>query len=387
MKRVVNVADISRLAARRLPRVVSDFIAGGAEDESTVAANRAAFARWSLVPRVLVDVSQRQLSTTVMGHRLSMPVGLAPVGLARLAHHEGEVAAARAAGAAGTVYTLSTGSSRTIEEVAGAATGPVWFQLYLWRDRSVIESLIRRAQSAGYGALVITVDVPVIGNRERDTRNGMTLPPRVTRSNALDMIRRPRWLRGLTRGGALTFANFTDVPGKGQNVVELGRYVNVEMMNPGATWESFEWVRRIWKGPLAIKGVLHPDDARRAVRLGAEAVCVSNHGGRQLDSAIAALDALPRIADAVGEQAEVLLDGGVRRGTDVVKALSLGARAVLVGRPYAQGLGVAGEAGVARVLEIFRTELDRTLALLGVPNVAALDRHVVTRSPGDFSML
>ena len=339
MKRVVSVADITRLARRRLPRVVSDFIAGGAEDESTVAANRAAFGRWSLVPRVLVDVSRRQLSTTVMGQRLSMPVGLAPVGLARLAHH-----------------------------------------------RSVIESLVRRAQSAGYGALVLTVDVPIIGNRERDLCNGMTLPPRVTRSNAVDMLRRPRWLNGLTRGGALTFANFTEVHGRGHIVVALGKYVNVEMMNPGATWEAFEWVHRIWKGPLAIKGVLHTDDARRAVELGADAVCVSNHGGRQLDSAVAALDALPRVAEVVGDRAEVLLDGGMRRGTDVVKALSLGARAVLVGRPYVQGLGVGGEAGVARVLEIFRTELDRTLALRGVPDVGALDRHVVTRSSGDFPM-
>jgi L-lactate dehydrogenase (cytochrome) len=376
----VNLEDIARRARRRLPRLVADFIEGGAEDESTVAANRAAFARWELVPRVLVDVSERRLATRVLDHDLSLPVGLGPAGLARLAHVDGELAAARAAGEAGTVYTLSTGSSRTIEEVADAAKGAVWFQLYLWRDRDVIAGLVERAKAAGYGALVLTVDVPVIGRRERDLRNGMTLPPRLTRANVIDMLRHPRWLAGLVRGSPLTFANFVDVPGRGRSAVELGQYVNVEMMNPGATWEMFSWLRTIWAGPLAIKGVLHRDDAVKAVDLGANGVIVSNHGGRQLDGAVAALDALPAVAEAVNGRADVLLDGGIRRGTDVVKALALGAKAVLIGRPYVLGLGADGTAGVAATLEVLRNELDRALALVGCPDVGLMNRDFLVRS-------
>lgn len=379
MRAPVNLEDLARRARRRLPRLVADFIEGGAEDETTVHSNRSAFARWALVPRVLVDVADRTLATRVLGQDLSMPIGLGPAGLARLAHHEGEVAAARAAGEAGTVFTLSTGSSRTIEEVADASTGPVWFQLYLWRDPDVIEGLVKRAAAAKYGALVLTVDVPVIGQRERDLRNGMTLPPRLTPHNAFDMLRRPRWLAGLLRGSPLTFANFVDVPGRGRSAVELGKYVNVEMMNPGATWDTFEWLRRTWNGPLAIKGVLHPHDAARAVELGADGVIVSNHGGRQLDGAMAALDALPAIADAVAGRADVLLDSGVRRGTDVVKALALGAKAVLIGRPYVLGLGADGAAGVGAVLEVLRRELDRALALIGCPDASQLTRDFVAR--------
>ncbi|MEO8695452.1 MAG: alpha-hydroxy acid oxidase [Acidimicrobiales bacterium] len=380
MKRAaVNLEEIARRARRRLPRLVVDFVEGGAEDEATLRANREAFARWALVPRVLVDVAERNLATCVLGQDLSMPIGLGPAGLARVAHHEGEVAAARAAGEAGTVFTLSTGSSRTIEEVADASNGPVWFQLYLWRDREVIEGLVKRAAAAKYAALVLTVDVPVIGQRERDLRNGFTLPPRLTPQNAFDMIRRPRWLAGLVRGTPLTFANFVDVPGRGRSAVELGKYVNVEMMNPGATWETFEWLRRIWHGPLAMKGVLHPHDAARAVELGADGVVVSNHGGRQLDSAVAALDALPAIADAVAGRADVLFDSGVRRGTDVVKALALGAKAVLIGRPYVLGLGADGAAGVSAVLDVLRRELDRALALIGCADASELTRDFVTR--------
>jgi isopentenyl diphosphate isomerase/L-lactate dehydrogenase-like FMN-dependent dehydrogenase len=314
-----------------------------------------------------------------------MPIGLGPAGLARVAHYEGEVAAARAAGEAGTVFTLSTGSSRTIEEVAQASSGPVWFQLYLWRDPEVIEALVRRAAAAKYRALVLTVDVPIIGQRERDLRNGFTLPPRLTARNAVDMVRRPRWLAGLVRGRPLTFANFVDVPGRGRSAVELGKYVNVEMMNPGATWDTFRWLRGIWNGPLAIKGTLHPLDARRAVDLGADAVVVSNHGGRQLDGAVAALDALPAIADAVAGRAEVLFDSGVRRGTDVVKALALGAQAVLIGRPYVMGLGAGGAAGVASVLAALRSELDRALALVGCPDASQLSREFVTRVGTPFA--
>ncbi len=227
---------------------------------------------------------------------------------------------------------------------------------------------------------MLTVDVPVIGRRERDLRNGMTLPPRPTRANVVNMIRHPRWLAGLVRGSPLTFANFVDVPGRGRSAVELGHYVNVEMMNPRATWEMFSWLRTIWPGPLAIKGVLHRDDAVKAVSLGANGVIVSNHGGRQLDGAVAALDALPAVAEAINGRADVLLDGGIRRGTDVVKALALGAKAVLIGRPYVLGLGADGAAGVTATLEVLRNELDRALALVGCPDVGLMNRDFLVRS-------
>jgi len=374
-----GVEDVRLLAKKRLPRLAFDFIDGGAEGEVTLRANRQAFDGLTFRPRYLQDVSRREQETSVVGTRLSLPVMLAPTGLTRIASRNAEVDAARAAGREGTVYVLSATASTSIEEVARAAEGPLWFQLYLWRDREVIEGLVKRAAAAKYSALVLTVDVPVIGQRERDLRNGFTLPPRLTPRNAFDMIRRPRWLTGLLRGTPLTFANFVDVPGRGRSAVELGKYVNVEMMNPGATWETFEWLRRMWDGPLAIKGVLHPHDAARAVDLGADGVVVSNHGGRQLDSAVAALDALPAIVDAVAGRADVLFDSGVRRGTDVVKALALGAKAVLIGRPYVLGLGADGAAGVSAVLDVLRRELDRALALIGCPDASQLTRDFVTR--------
>ena len=364
---VDNLDDVRRAARRRLPRVIFDFIDGGAEDEVTVSENRAAFGRWALVPRVLVDVGQRDLSTPVLGTDWSFPVGLAPTGLARLAHPDGELAAARAAAAAGTVYVLSTGSSASIEAVRDAADGPLWFQLYLWRDRDVIAGLVARARAADYDALVLTVDVPLIGRRERDLRNGMTLPPRPSLATALDIVRHPRWMRGLWQARDVTFANFLDVPGRGSSVVDLASYVNVEMMNPSATWEMVPWLRELWDRPLVVKGVLHPDDARRAVELGADAVIVSNHGGRQLDGAVAALDALPRVVGALDGSVPVLLDGGVRRGTDVLKARALGAAAVMIGRPYVFGLGAGGAAGVTQVLELLRAELDRGVRADGDP--------------------
>ena len=375
--RAVNVADVMALGRRRLPRLVAEFIDGGAEDEATVAANRRAFADWDFAPRALVGVARRSLGVTVLGEPLAVPVVLSPTGLARLTHREGEAAAARAAGEAGTVFTLSTGSSCSIEEVASAAAGPLWFQLYLWRDRALVEQLLDRAAAAGYRALVLTVDVPVMGRRERDVRNGMTIPPRFTPTTALDVLRRPAWLAGLVRGPSITFANLVGVPGRGRGAAELGRYTNEELVNPGADWETLAWVRHRWSGPLAVKGILRPDDARRAVDVGADGIVVSNHGGRQLDGAVPALRALPAVVDAVGGRADVILDGGVRRGADVAKALALGAKAVSIGRPYLMGLAAAGEPGVAAVLRMLRDELDSTLALLGCPSSSGLDRDLL----------
>lgn len=370
---LVSVEDVRQRARTRLPRMVFDFVDGGAEDEETVRANRAAFSHLALRSRVLAGVAQRQLSTTVAGQELDLPVILSPAGLLRLVHHEGELAAARAAGAAGTVFTLSTGSSCTIEDVAAAATGPLWFQLYLWKDRQVIESLLARAQAAGYAALVLTVDVPVVGQRDRDLRNGMTLPPRPTPRNVVDMARRWRWLSGFLLGDELTFANFTGT-GRGDSASALGAFVNREMIDPGQSWTDLEWLRQQWTGPILVKGIVAAEDARRAVDCGVDGIVVSNHGGRQLDAMVGSLAALPAVVDAVGSGVDVVLDGGIRRGTDIVKALCLGARAVMVGRPYVYGLAAGGATGALRVLRILRDELDRALTLLGCASVQDLDR-------------
>ena len=373
LKDLVTVEDVRARARRRLPRMVFEFVDGGAGDEVTLRANRSAFERWTFRPRMLVDVSERDQRVTVLGEELSLPVIFSPAGLLKLAHREGELGAARAAAAAGTVFTLSTGSSYTIEQVAEAASGPQWFQLYLWSDRSVIEGLVERAKAAGYRALCLTVDVPVVSRRERDIRNGMRIPPRPTAANALDTLRRPDWLLGYLRDRDITFANFTEL-GLGTSATALGTFTNTKMVNPGQSWEDLDWLRELWSGPLLVKGVLTGDDARQAVDRGADAVVVSNHGGRQLDGAPGALAALPEVVAAVGDRTEVLLDGGVRRGADVVKAVALGARAVMMGRPYVYGLGAGGGTGALRVLQILRQEIDHVLALIGCARVIDLDR-------------
>lgn len=372
-----TVADVRRLANRRMPRMVADFIDGGAEDEGTVQANRAGFADVALQPTVLAGSTQRTLATTVCGQPVSLPVLLSPAGLLRLAHADGEVGAARAAARAGTVFTLSTGSSATLEEVAEAADGPRWFQLYLWRDRAVVEDLLERARAAGYGALVLTVDVPVVGQRERDLRNGMTLPPRPTLPNLIDAARHPAWVRDYVTGPPMTFANFTDMAG-GSGATSLAQWINTEMTDPGQSWADLQWLRTRWDGPLLVKGLVAGDDARRAVDCGADGVVVSNHGGRQLDGMVGAIDALPGVVEAVGGEVDIVLDGGIRRGTDIAKALAMGATAVSIGRPYVWGLGAAGATGALRVLDILRAELDRTMALLGCGSVAELGpQHLV----------
>ena len=372
LSRVGGYDDLRRLARRRVPRGVFEFVDGGAGGEVTVRENRAAFERVRFDPRWLTDVSQREVSTTVLGERVAMPVILAPAGLARLVHPEGELAAARAAGAAGTIFCVSTASSYSFEEIADVATGPLWMQLYLWRSSEVVEGLVARARAAGYHALVLTIDVPVVGNRERDVRNGASLPPRIHLDTALDALRRPRWLLDFVRGSTITFANLAEIVGSGDPGA-VGTYVDRELNDPSVTWERLDWLRRLWDGPLVVKGVLSAHDALEAVRRGADAVYGSNHGGRQLDGSSATLDALPAIVEAVGDRAEVLLDGGVRRGEDVVKARALGARACLVGRPWFMALAAAGEPGVARMLELMAKDIDRTLALVGTPRFDDLD--------------
>ena len=380
LARAHTVEDLRRLARRRLPHAIFDFVEGGAGDELTVARNCAAFERLLFEPRVLVDVAKREQSTVVLGERVSTPVLVSPTGMAGLCWPKGEVEAARGAQQAGTIYTLSTHSSCTIEEVAAGAPGPLWFQLYVWQDRDLTRSFVDRARAAAYRALVLTVDVPVISRRERDLRNGFTVPPRITLRNAIDTLRRVGWIRRVLLGPKLTLANLVGMPGAPRTDIVTMAGVANRQVDPSLTWADLAWFRSLWSGPLLLKGVLTVADARKAVEHGVDGLVVSNHGGRQLDGARASIEALPDIVDAVGSRVEVLMDGGVRRGADVVRALALGARAVMVGRPYLYGLASGGAGGVRRVLEILQGEVDHALALTGVPRIADLDRTVVRRA-------
>jgi L-lactate dehydrogenase (cytochrome) len=360
-----TVEDLRRSARRRLPRMIFDFVEGGADGELTVGANRDALDAVRFDPRYLTDVSGRDVSTTVLGQRVAVPFLLAPAGLATVVHPDGELAAARAAGRAGTVFVVSTASGHPLETIAEHATGPLWFQLYLWRDETVVATLVDRAAAAGCTALVLTIDVPVVGKRERDLRNGMSLPPRIRLGGALDASWRWRWLRGFAGGPEITFANLRDLVAGDASAGGIAAYVDRHLADPTVTWERLAWLRRRWDGPLVVKGVMSVDDAVAAVRHGADAVYVSNHGGRQLDSVAGTAEVLPEIADAVAGRAEVLVDGGVRRGIDIVKTRALGATAALGGRPWFYALAAGGEAGIDRLLELLRADVDRTLALLG----------------------
>lgn len=373
----VTIDDLRELARRRLPRMVFDFVDGGAEDELTLLRNRQAFSELTFRPRVLVDVSERPQHVTVLGQRLETPVLLGPTGLMRMVHHDGERAAALAAAEVGTVSVTSSGSSVSLEDVAAAVPSPQWFQLYPWGDRSTIEYLIGRAKQAGFAVMVVTVDVPVLGARERDLRNGLTVPPKVGFRNGWDVLSHPRWLAGLATHPKVSFANFEGITETSGGTSGLAAHT-FSLLNPGHAWADLEWMVGAWGGPVALKGVMTAADARRAVDAGCQAVVVSNHGGRQADSLTASLHALEEVVAEVGEVVEVLLDGGVRRGSDVVKALALGARACLVGRPWVYGLAAGGTSGVVRALRILWTEIDRTMALIGRPGVQSLDRSAVS---------
>jgi L-lactate dehydrogenase (cytochrome) len=374
----INIEDLRRRARRRLPRALFDFVDGGGEDEWSVRENRAAFERITFRPRVLVDVSKRDMTTTVLGQKLASPIVCAPTGMPGLLWPRGEVEAAKAAAKAGSIYTLATRATCSIEEVAEATNGRVWFQVYVWQDREMTRQLVERAAAAGAKAMFLTVDVQVVSQRERDLRNGFVVPPKVTFKNATDTLRRVDWLWRMLRGPKITDRNFLGLSSRagGSDLVHLGGYVN-SLYDASVSWDDFRWFRSLWDGPLVVKGITTAEDARLAVDHGADGVVVSNHGGRQLDYLPASIDVLPEIVDAVNGRAEVLLDSGVRRGTDVVKALALGAKACLVGRPYLWGLASGGQAGVERTFSILNTEIDRTLALLGRPTLADLDPTAV----------
>jgi isopentenyl diphosphate isomerase/L-lactate dehydrogenase-like FMN-dependent dehydrogenase len=381
---VVNIDDLRLLACRSAPKIVFNYIDGGAEAEVTLRENRRAFDSVTFRPRVAVAVPAPDLRTRVLGIDLSMPVLLAPVGYCRVMHPGGEVAAARAAGKAGTAYILSTVSGHSLESVKAASTGPVWFQLYLTGGRESAEQAMHRAQASGYSVLVITIDSSVIGLREREVRDGMN---ELLRGDIWSQIpflpqlfARPRWLlRFLLHGG---LPNMPNIVASDKRPLRV-RDAHTSMKRAAFSWNDMTWIRDIWKGPLVIKGVLSAEDAQRSLDHGARAVVVSNHGGRQLDGVPASLRVLPEIVSAVNGRAEILLDSGIRRGSDVVKAICLGASAVLCGRAYAYGLAAAGEAGVTRALQILRDDLSRTLRLLGCTSIRELNRSYVS-VPGDW---
>jgi len=352
---LLNVADAEAAARRAMPRGAFDYYAGGAEDERTLARNRDGMDRWVLLHRVLVDVSRVDLATTALGAPIAMPICLAPAAFHRLAHKGGEAATARGAGSAGTLLTASTIASTSLEDIAVAATGPLWFQLYIYKTRDIARDLVARAEQAGYRALVLTVDTPMLGRRERDFRNGFKLPPSVKMAN---------------------FEKYGDQFERWNAPGGMAARVH-ELMDHSLTWETVEWLRSVTSLPIVLKGIVRSDDARRAVDAGVQGIIVSNHGGRQLDGGEATILALPDVVDAVAGRAEVYVDGGFRRGSDILKALALGARAVFVGRPYLWGLAAGGEAGVLRVLDILRGELELAMALAGCARLSDIDRSLV----------
>jgi isopentenyl diphosphate isomerase/L-lactate dehydrogenase-like FMN-dependent dehydrogenase len=366
--------------------MVYEFIEGGAEDEHSLAANRRAWDAMTFRPRVLVDVGEIAHSTVVAGQELDVPIILAPTGLSRLAGPDGEHAAASAAHEHGTVSVVSTSSSTSLEEVAARAASPQWFQLYPWANRDVTTGLIDRARASGYTTLVITVDVPVTGGRERDARVGMTVPPRISPGTVLDVMSHPRWAWHLVAGPKITFANMLAAfPHLGSGVSTLAEQSSA-LLNPHNVWEDLAWMREAWHGPVLLKGITTAEDARRAADAGVDGVIVSNHGGRQLDCLPGTAEVLPEVVSAVGSRIDVLVDGGIRRGTDVDKALALGAKAVLVGRPWLHALAAGGTPAVVDLLAMLTNELDRTLALVGCADVRELTPELVrlpmTSDPG-----
>jgi L-lactate dehydrogenase (cytochrome) len=378
MKNVTCIEDLRDLARRRVPKAFFDYADSGSYSEGTLRANRADLEKITLRQRVLVDVSNRSQETTILGDKVSTPLILAPVGLTGMQHGDGEILAAQAAEEAGIPYTLSTMSICSIEHVAAATKKPFWFQLYVIRDRGFSKDILARAQKAGCNTLVLTVDLQVLGQRHRDIKNGMTVPPEFRLANVFDVGRRPAWIVSILRGKSKTFGNLAGHVKGMENVNSLGAWIQ-DQFDPALSWKDVEWIKNIWPGKLVIKGILDPDDARMAVKLGADALVVSNHGGRQLDGAPSSISALPKVVEAVGDVIEVMFDGGIRSGQDMVRALAYGARACMIGRSYMYGLGAGGEAGVAAAIEILARELDVSMALCGVKSVRDIDRSVIAQ--------
>ena len=372
LSRAASVADLRELARRRLPAGVFDYIDGAAEDELTMERNAAAFAQREFVPRVLRDVSALDTSVELLGRCHPVPFALAPTGFTRIVCPDGELAVARAAARKGIAYSLSTLSTRSIEEIREVSDGPLWFQLYFWRDRGLVADWLQRAADCNYEALLVAVDTPVFGRRERDVRRGFTLPPTLGPDTVLDGLRRPRWTWSLLRSDPITFANLAGVQGyDGSSALGLAEFAH-NQFNQELSWDDLDWLRERWTGKLVLKGVQSVADAQVAAEQGVDGIILSNHGGRQLDGAPPILELVPQVAEAVAGDLDIICDGGIRRGSHVAMALALGATAVMFGRPYLYALAAAGEPGVDHLIDQFTEDLHRTLALLGVPKATDL---------------
>jgi L-lactate dehydrogenase (cytochrome) len=376
MNSMTCIDDLRQVARRRIPRAFLDYLESGSYGQETLRANRADMEKIKFRQRVLVDISERSTGTTILGEKVSLPIALSTIGMGGLMHGNGEILACRAAQEAGIPYTLSTMSICSIEDVAGAVDKPFWFQLYVMKDRGFVRSLIERAIAAKCSALVLTVDLQVLGQRHADVRNGLAVPPSLKIANLLNMATKPRWIYSVLTGKSWTFGNLAGHVKGMEDVKSLAEWTK-HQFDETLKWSDVEWIRSIWPGKLIIKGILDVEDAGLAAKTGAAAIVVSNHGGRQLDGAPSSISVLPDIADAVGSEVEILFDGGIRSGQDVMRALALGARGCLVGRAYIYGLGAGGQAGVARAIEIIRKELNVTMALTGVNSIQQIDRRVL----------
>ena len=377
MSKYYNIDDLRLLAKKRVPRAVFDYADGAAEDELTKDNNRNAFKKWKFIPDVLVDVAEVDTQTKVLGTEMPYPFALGPTAISYLFHHSGEPAVARAASERNFPSTLSSIASTNIEDYADASDCSVWYQMYVWKNREISNDFIKRCKEKNYKAIMLTVDVPVGGKRERDLRSGMTIPPRLTLSSIIDAAFHPSWWWNFIFGPKIKFANVKErFTGKNKNLSNMMTYMN-QQFDPSVTWDEAKEIASMWGGPFAIKGLMNADDAEKAIEIGASAIVISNHGGRQLDSAVAPIDVLPEIAERVNGRAEILIDGGIRRGTDIVKAIALGADACLIGRPWVYGLAAKGEKGVGLVIDILSSEVTRTLQLLGCKSINDVSkRHV-----------
>jgi L-lactate dehydrogenase (cytochrome) len=376
MKNIACIEDLRALARRKVPKAFFEYADGGSYNEETLRANRAELEPIKLRQRVMVDVSERSLATTIVGQKVSAPFALAPIGLCGMQYGDGEILSAQAAEEAELPFILSTMSINSIEQVAEATTKPFWFQLYVIRDRGFSKDILSRAAKAGCSALVLTVDLQVLGQRHRDIRNGMTVPPQIRIKNIIDMATKPEWVFSILKGKSKTFGNLAGHVKGMDDVTSLAQWTN-HQFDPALTWKDVDWIKKVWPGKLIIKGILDVEDAKTAVKLGADAIVVSNHGGRQLDGAPSSISALPPIAQAVGSDTEVLFDGGIRTGSDMLRALALGAHACLIGRAYIYGLGAGGKAGVAKAIDILKKELSVAMALTGTTRVSDIGPQVI----------
>jgi len=380
MAPITNIEDLRVIARKRVPKALFDYVDGGSYDELTLANNRNDLNAIRLRQRVLVDTSKRDLSTTMMGEKVKMPVAIAPTGLTGLLHGDGEILAARAAEAMGIKFCLSTMSICSIEDVAGAIKTPLWYQLYVFKDRGFARAMIDRATAVGVTTMFLTVDLPYRGQRHADIKNGLTVPPKLTMRNAWDVLTKPRWMSSVLMSKRKTFGNLESFLGKKVGTLKQGSWATANS-DQSLNWRDLDWIRERWKGKLVLKGILDVEDAKRAASEGVDGIVVSNHGGRQLDGASGTISVLPHIADAVGDQLEVLLDGGIRSGHDVFKAVANGAKGCLIGRAYLYGLAAMGEKGVSAALEVIRESFDNAMILTGVSKVSEITRDNLYKAP------